>query len=829
MAEEQTSRELLEQLAARLEHLERVMQAQTARLYAVERRLGLEAPPAAQRRPLYESLKDEREEARGSAPMPDPRGETSGAGYVEGGPRARPETESQPDNAPRPDAGARPHAEARPAAPGASSRRQAGAAKPRDLEALIGGVWFAWAGILLAVFAVAFALKYAFDKDWISPGVRVALGALAGLALLGVGERLRRRGLRFYAYILSGGGTLILYLSVYAAYTFYQLLPQPIAFLLMTLVTACAVLLAVRLDALPVAVLGLVGGFLTPVLISTGQDNQVALFTYVSLLDAGVLAVAYFKRWRSLDFLSFAATVSMTLGWALKYYNSGKLWTTLFFVSVFFVLYSLLSVFHNVLPRRRSRWFDVSLLSANATAYFTFSYALLSSAGYEHIAPATQALVVAAFFAALFYAARGRTPADRLLTYAYVGAAVTFFTAAVAIQLELQWVTIVWAVEGLMLTWVGLRSGEAAARRAALFVYAVALVHWLAFDAPAYAFDAPALAAGMGGDFVPVFNARALSCLALVSALAGSAWLYRGHVGEVEGERGLSEGERAAAVGLYTLAANGLALTLLTLDLSDYFGRRKELSEGLARERAEGARQFSLTALWSIYGAGLVAYGVRRHLRAARYAGLALLVAATLKVLVIDLRFYDAVWHAPLVNHTFMAFALLVASYAAAVRLYARGGEEDEARAVVPVLVVVANLLALVALSAEAVGYFEARAAVGADVAALRDVELAKQLSLSVVWGLYGAGLLLVGRVRRARLLRLMALALLTLTTLKVFFLDLSALDRAYRIVSFIVLGAILLAVSYLYQKSQQRAAAEEEEEAAAAAAREPDASEAAG
>jgi uncharacterized membrane protein len=243
--------------------------------------------------------------------------------------------------------------------------------------------------------------------------------------------------------------------------------------------------------------------------------------------------------------------------------------------------------------------------------------------------------------------------------------------------------------------------------------------------------------------------------------------------------------------------------------LSDYFGRQKALSEGLARERAEGARQFSLTALWSLYGAGLVAYGVRRAQRAARAAGLLLLFVATLKALAVDLRFYDAVWHAPLVNHTFMAFALLVAAYAATVRLYARGGLNEDERAVVPALVVVANILALVALSAEAVGYFESRRGLGADAAVLRDVELAKQLSLSVVWTLYGAGLLLVGRVRRSRLLRLMALALLGMTTLKVFLLDLSALDRAYRIVSFIVLGAILLAVSYLYQKSQQRAAAE--------------------
>jgi uncharacterized membrane protein len=954
MAEDQTSRELLEQLAARIEHLERMLQAQTTRLYAIERRIGIE--PMLRRGPLYDSPEDRREERRGPSPTAALREGAAAPPPNEGQTHTRPETERRPDSGYG--AGYRPRAEA-PKHPAPA------AAKPRDLESLIGGSIFSWAGILAAVFGAAFALKYAFDKEWISPTVRVSLGALAGAALLVVAERLRRKGLRPYAYVLSGGGVLILYLSVYAAYDFYQLLSQPAAFLLMTAVTAVAVLLSVRLNALPVAVLGLVGGFLTPVLLATGQDNQVALFTYVSLLDAGVLAVAYFKRWRVLDFLSFAATTVMTLGWAFKYYDRGKLWTTLLFVSLFFVVYSLLSFFHNVLPRRRSRWFDVALLATNATVYFGFCYAMWTDAVYPDAAPATQALLVAGFFAALFYAARARSRDDRLLVYAYVGAAVTFLTAAVAIQLELQWVTIVWAVEGLMLTWAGLRAGEPAARRAAFGVFAIAFAHWLGFDAARYGFDPQTLAAG-GDRFVPLLNARALSCLALVSALAGASWLYRGHVGadkvegEGEGRDRLDEGERSAAVSLYTLAANGLALTLLTLDLSDYFGRQKSLYEGLARDHAEGARQFSLTALWSIYGAGLIAYGAARRLRAARYAGLALLAVATAKALALDLRDYDAVWHAPLANHTFMAFALLVAAYAVTARLFARVESSDGERSAVPVMVAIANGLALVALSAEAVGYFDrmrpavteagvldewkafsltvvwtlygagaflygarrrargwrygallllAAAVVKAviwdaryydaswhapvfnqtlaafallvaalwlvareyshalpeldeggellpivtvvanvlalaglsleavgyfrsrmegeqDAGRLRDLELAKQLSLSVIWALYGAGLLLVGGVRRVRLLRLMALALLGLTTLKVFLLDLSALDRAYRIVSFIVLGAILLAVSYLYQKSQQRAADEAAEAEDAPPA--PDTSEAA-
>jgi uncharacterized membrane protein len=317
----------------------------------------------------------------------------------------------------------------------------------------------------------------------------------------------------------------------------------------------------------------------------------------------------------------------------------------------------------------------------------------------------------------------------------------------------------------------------------------------------------------------------------LVGALAAAAWLYRGgRYAEGRAGRGAPGlEERDALASLYTLAANALALTLLTLDLSDYFGRRKALAEGLGAERAENARQFSLTALWSIYGAALVAYGMRRGFGAARFAGLALLVAAAVKVLVFDLAYFDAVWHTPIFNHTFMAFALVAAACAAVVRLYARERGVGEGEVVLPALIVGANVLMLVALSAEAVGYFEARAVTGGDAAAQRDVSLAKQLSLSVVWALYGAGLLLAGSARRSRLLRLLGLSLLGVTALKVFVLDLSALDRAYRIVSFIVLGAILLVVSYLYQKSQQRASAAEEEAAAAAATAAPDTTEAAG
>ena len=978
MADYQPSREILNQLLERIELLERVLGMTTARLHAIEQHLGIIRQP----QPLPESVAGQSGEAhpvkpqiktedvKASAPPQPPiqppvqqtvAPPTHEPPVHSWSKAETPETRATHPwmNEPPPPRATREAAAPfglhvpieKPAADEATRPGATHEFKRRDLESLIGGSWFNWIGIIAVTFGVAFFLKFAFDKQWIGPSARVSLSALVGISLLYVGERLRGRGLKAYAYILSGGGLLILYLSDYAAYNFYHLIGQVLAFLLMAAVTTTAVLLSVRLNALPVAILGLVGGFLTPVLLSTGVDNEIGLFAYVALLDAGVLAVAYFKRWRTLDFLSFAGTVAITVGWAFKFYEHEKVWTTLVFLSVFFLLYSLLAIFHNVLPGRPTRWFDVALAIANATFYFGLSYLMLTEAGFDQTTPATQALLISVCFTQLFYMTWRWSPDDRFLRYSYVGAAATFLAMAVAIQFELHWVTIGWAVEALMLAWVGLRSGERAARHAAIAVFCAAVCHWFFWDMPEFAY-------GVDPSFIPLLNRRALSGAVLVGAIAGATWLYR-RAGE------LDENEREMVRTFFLLTGNAVAFTLLTLDINDFFTARLSqsgASPASLRGPIENARQFSLSMLWMLYAATMLALGVLRRSALLRWGGLFLLLAAIGKVVALDSAFYAAWWHLPVFNLTFMVYVLLVAVLAFAawlygrapgvnqpeqpwmrpvlittanvlalaalslevlgyydrlltaahqgssteivsrfqegriftlalvwilfatcaflfgawrdarawrwgglllmaftsplvfanliyydaawhvlvlnrtlaifavfvvalwiiVRTYARSGKAfEEAPAIRPMATVAANLVAIVALSAQAAGYYEAK--ISAELgragveywsddfpAPLRNLALAKQLSLSVIWGLYASGLLIAGRVRRLLLLRVMGLALLSLTILKVFIWDLSSLDRIYRIISFIMLGAILLVVSYFYQRSQQNAEEQE-------------------
>jgi uncharacterized membrane protein len=275
---------------------------------------------------------------------------------------------------------------------------------------------------------------------------------------------------------------------------------------------------------------------------------------------------------------------------------------------------------------------------------------------------------------------------------------------------------------------------------------------------------------------------------------------------------------------LLLLAANLLALTALSLEVFGYYDRSLALlpvatsDTEVFRPLQEG-KIFMLALIWTLYGACAFLFGARRDSRVWRYGGLLLLVF-TVPLVLVNLSYYDASWHVLVLNRTLAGFAILIAALWLVVRTYARSGQNfEEAQIARPVVTVAANLLAIVALSAQAAGYYEAKifdAVIHTSASGVngfegqRNLELAKQLSLSVVWGLYACGLFVAARVRRLPLLRVMALVLLSLTTLKVFLVDLSSLERGYRIFSFIMLGAILLIVSYFYQRSQQRGAVKE-------------------
>jgi uncharacterized membrane protein len=590
----------------------------------------------------------------------------------------------------------------------------------------------------------------------------------------------------------------------------------------------------------------------------------------------------------------------------------------------------LLAVLFNVVNRRLTKWLDLAMVFANAFLYFAVSYRLLDEQVEYRRLLGLFALLVAAFYLGLGYFIYRRDRDDKLLVFTFLGLGLLFSILAVPIQFDQHWVTMGWAVEGAVMTWIGLRANDRTSRYAGIAVFVVALSHWLSVDVHDFAYVA-------GEHFVPLWNRRALSGVVLVAALAVAAQFYKRY--NEKGE------ERSSSAGLLILAANALAVGLLTIDANDYFEQRKAFASGgdivgntkaltltalwaiygagtlfagitrrlkplrvlavvllgvatvkvlsvdlnyyaaswhplivnqtfaafalvvsalalgawlYAREeevnveergivlplligvanvlaiialsaevaghfarirpevagedidRLESTKQFVLSVLWTGYGAVAFVVGARRKAQVLRIGALVLITIATCKVLLIDLSYYDARWHTLVLNQTFAAFAALVFAIALTARSYAQSefvGEKERA-AIVPILVTIANVLALVALSAEAQGYYAVKInAGGTTPVAFTDLHLAQQLSLSLVWAIYGGAILCVGIARRSKLLRVMSLLLLGLTIFKVFLFDLSSLDKLYRIISFIVLGAILLVVSFLYQRYRQRMA----------------------
>lgn len=192
-------------------------------------------------------------------------------------------------------------------------------------EQFLGVKLFAWAAGLALFLGVGFFLKWSFDHGLVTPPIRVAMGFVTGIGLLIGGLRIPRPRYAVLAQALTGAGVLILYADIFASCSFYHFIPSGAAFLLMALVTVVAFLLAVRLDAPVVAILGLLGGFLTPPLLSTGVDRPIALFGYIALLDAGLLAVALRQRWNYLTLLAAIATVVMQFGWVGKFFMAEKM------------------------------------------------------------------------------------------------------------------------------------------------------------------------------------------------------------------------------------------------------------------------------------------------------------------------------------------------------------------------------------------------------------------------------------------------------------------------------------------------------------------------
>jgi uncharacterized membrane protein len=523
-----------------------------------------------------------------------------------------------------------------------------------DLESRIGSHILNRIGIAALLIGISYFLKFAFDNNWIGPAGRVTIGLLAGIAVVLWSERFRAKGYQAFSYSLKAVGIGALYLSLWAAFQVYSLIPSAAAFVMMLAVTAATAAMAWAQDAQLLAAFALTGGFTTPLLLSTGENRELALFAYVALLDVSTLLQIIFKPWRPLLVMSYAGTLLLYIGWYSSFYDRSQIGLTLVFATLFFAIFAIAPLVARQ-PESESSLFaslPPALAFVNAVVYFLQSYAMVQEVDKTYMA--WFALVLAAIYLLLsrWVQFRSTNPAaKRTLHFLHLAVALGFITVAIPIRLDAHWITIGWFVEAGVLLWVAERLESELLNVFALAALALGVMRLLLIDN----FSTAQL----------LFNMRTATYMVSVAVLGGVAWYA---------SRRTDEAARTVA-SVAVVALNILALTALSHEVSDYYSRQ-------------------LSALHVPYNR----------------------------------------WNSAYMNDW-------------------------------------------------------------------RRVQITRNFTYSALWMAYGAMLMFVGFLRRSAFVRWQALLLIALTIVKVFVLDVSQLDRGYRIVSFIVLGTLLLAISFVYQR----------------------------
>jgi len=368
-------------------------------------------------------------------------------------------------------------------------------------------------GVVLSVFGVGFLVKEGIDRHWLVLPIeaRLALVALFGVALLGLGWRLRVRA-PVYALSVQGGGVAVLYLTIYASFAIYHLLPAALAFAFLVVVTAAAVALAVLQGSLALAVLGIAGGFMAPVLASTGAGNHVALFGYYTVLNVAVVAIAWFKSWRSLNVLGFLFTFGIGTLWGANAYRPELFASTEPFLVLFTLIYVLIPVLFATRSAPRLHGFvDGTIVFGTPIVAFALQSRLLAG---DELALAASAVGLAALYVGLAtYLYRRHREALRVLVEAQLSLGVVFVTVAVPLALDARWTSAAWALQGAALVWLGFRQQRRLALAAGLVLQAL--------SAAAFA-----EAGTFGTVDWPIFNGRYLGGLLLALAAGFSARLF---------------------------------------------------------------------------------------------------------------------------------------------------------------------------------------------------------------------------------------------------------------------------------------------------------------
>ena len=633
--------------------------------------------------------------------------------------------------------------------------------KKVNYEKFIGENLFGKIGILVFVIGVGFFVKYAIDKDWINETLRTVLGFLTGSALLVVAERLQKK-YRTFSSLLAGGAFAVFYLTVAIAFHFYHLFPQTVAFIILIVITLFMSILSVLYDRRELAIISLVGGFLAPFIVSSGDGNYMVLFTYISILNLGMFGLSIYKKWGELPVIAFVFTYLVMGLFLLTGYSTGTAiisvhlfaFATLFYFIFLLPILSILRI--EAIKKNRGL---LLVIITNNFIYLLLGILFLRNMELAFKSEGLLSLFIAIINLVLVIWLRMSKKDYKFLIYAMLGLVLTFVSITIPIQLDGNYITLFWAAEMVLLLWLYVKSKIWIYERATLVLMGLTLISYL--------MDVSAVILSSSSSDTVFLNSSFATSL-FVGLAAGAFALMMGHY------RSLFSESRCLRYVPWN------PVMLLTSAAILYYTFMAEFSLHLA-----GATRSGMMLVFTSAAILILSYAFKKRFPIEQCT-IPYLAGLGVNVLIYAINIWGDQWAhmslPPVLLRWLAAAFIIVNLYYVARQYYTIIGLKTH-------FTVYLNVLALL-LWLTMVRSFLWQAGV-------EDFDAGFSVSLSIA----GFVQMALGMRLHQKVLRIISLSTFGIVLLKLILKDLWAMPTIGKIIVFIILGLILLVLSFLYQK----------------------------
>lgn len=663
-----------------------------------------------------------------------------------------------------------------------------------DMEKFIGENLSNKIGIGILVLGIGFFVKYAIDQDWINEFGRVAIGVVCGGALLALAHYLREKFTAFSS-VLVGGGIAVLYLTITIAFQEYQIFSQTAAFIIMIGITAFAVALSLGYNKIELAVVAILGGYGSPFMVSTGEGNYVVLFTYILILNVGMLVLAYYKKWNLVNIICYAFTVILFGSWLSAKFdgnNIGMVNGALFFSTAFYLIFFAMNLINNLKENKPFKSLDFTLLLSNTFFYYSAGMYILSyDFGFAYRGLFT--ILLAVFNFGFAFSLYKNQKVDRNLVFLLIGLVLTFISLAAPVQLEGNYITMFWSAEAVLLLWLSQKSGIKLMKIGSIIMNVLMLISLLMDWGQLY-FDYSYKTMNV------VFNKAYITGLFSLASFILTFFLLK-----------KEKEDFVVNVQLYKTV-----LTIVAI-VTCYFGNLFELQYQLNAYEISGGAFNIFTGIYNMVFILALVIGERFLLLPnkvrqafAAWGPVAVfsyilfyhspIIEARYSYLVDGLSNTGFFWH-------YILVALLLPICILSIRLFRKlqAFNKDTHQAYSWFFVSFFVFIASIELD-HLVALIAYQSSGSLDLI----LEQNHKIGWPILWGVGAFIIIFVGLKQKLRHLRIISLVLFLITLLKLFLFDIQGISEGGKIAAFISLGILLLVISFMYQRLKKILLADE-------------------